>query len=92
MSLTLEWGQMMVEHQERRAEPGEAWTQTMQGFTNAAVELVGQTMHWQQDLVRLWVDTQQQLAGFWIQGQDEMARTKRSGQGSARGQGGRARQ
>lgn len=83
---------MMAERQETRAEPGEAWTQTMQGFTNAAVELAGQAMHWQQDLVRLWVDTQQQLAGFWMQDQEDAARTKRTAQGTAGGGGGRARQ
>ncbi len=66
---------MMAERQATRMEPGAAWTQPMQGFTNAAVQIVGQTMHLQQDLVRLWVDTQQQLAGFWIRTQEETART-----------------
>ncbi len=76
----------MAERQKTRVEPDEAWTHTMQGFTNAAVELVGQTMHWQQDLVRLWVDTQQQLAGFWMQVQDETARIgKRTSQDAERG-------
>ncbi|MDP8962151.1 MAG: hypothetical protein M3N32_11125 [Actinomycetota bacterium] len=83
----------MAERQETRVEPGEAWTQTMQGFTNAAVELVGQTMHWQQDLVRLWVDTQQQLAGFWMQSQEETARTgRRTDQTTEPGSGRRERQ
>lgn len=64
----------MARHQETRADAGEAWTQTMEGLTNAAAEFVGQTIHWQQDLVRLWVDTQQRLAGFWMRSQDEAAR------------------
>ncbi|MDQ3932060.1 MAG: hypothetical protein M3252_04380 [Actinomycetota bacterium] len=80
----------MAERQKTRAEPGEAWTQTMQGFTDAAVELVGQAMHWQQDLVRMWVDTQQQLAGFWMQAQEQTTRTDRgTSQGTARGPGSR---
>ncbi len=64
----------MARRQEARGGPAEAWTQTVQGFSNAAAELVGQTMHWQQDLVRLWVDTQQQVAGFWIRTQEEATR------------------
>lgn len=74
MRLTLQRGQTMAQRQESRADPGEAWNQTMQGFTHAAAEFVGQTLHWQQDLVRLWVDTQQQLAGFWMRTQDETMR------------------
>ncbi len=82
----------MAEHQPTRVDPGEAWTQTMQGFTNVAAELVGQTMHWQQDLVRLWVDTQQQLTGFWMRAQDETIggqRPARPERGTDQGRSGR---
>lgn len=79
----------MGQREQTRVEPGGAWTQTMQGFTNAAVEIVGQTMHLQQDLVRMWVDTQQQLAGFWIRPRDETNRT--GSRGTRPGQRGGAR-
>lgn len=64
----------MDECQQTRADPGEAWRQTMQGFTNPQPSLSVHTMQWQQDLVRLWVDTQQRLADFWMRNQQEKAR------------------
>ncbi len=75
----------MARPQETPVGAGEAWTHTMQGFTHAATELVGQAMHWQQDLVRLWVDTQQQLAGFWMRSPEEATRAAGAGQAGERG-------
>lgn len=65
----------MSDQGERRRGPdaAEAWNQTLLGFQEVNERLFNEAMRWQQDLVRLWVDTQQQLAGFWARAQQETA-------------------
>ncbi len=59
----------MAEQQQTPAQPGDAWAQAMENFANVTFGVVDQTMRWQQDLVRMWVDTGQQLASFWMPSQ-----------------------
>lgn len=61
----------MAEQQQTRAEVDDAWAQALENFRDVTVRVVDQTMRWQQDLVRMWVDTGQQLAGFWMRSQEE---------------------
>ncbi|MDP8928274.1 MAG: hypothetical protein M3O70_06785 [Actinomycetota bacterium] len=65
----------MSEQGERRRAPdaAEAWNHTLMSFQDVNERLFNEAMRWQQELVRLWVDTQQQLAGFWARTQQETA-------------------